>query len=187
MKRTGFRKLTYKEALAKKQATKGHRIAQVKSKPSKVTRKRKKKTDRQKAEEKLWELCKAIIRKKYQNFDGTWTCYTSGARLINPQDVHTGHGKPKGALKLRYQYDLRNLRPQSFNANINLGGMSDIFIAKLEREEEGLQFLQEACVKIDGRWEIRHDTPTISGTDALIFLNEKIREYEDKLQEYGRI
>lgn len=178
MKKTSLKRKTPLRAYT---PLKARKMPQVKSKPIKVTRKRRKKTPRQKAEEKLWELCKAIIRKRYQNFDGTWTCYTSGARLINPQDVHTGHGKPKGALKLRYQYDLRNLRPQSFNANINLGGMSDIFIAKLEREEEGLEFLQEACVKIDGRWEIRHDTPTMSGIDALIFLNEKIREYEDIL------
>jgi len=156
----------------------------MKARPSKKStkrllggNKRRKKTPRQKAEEKLWELCKQITRKRYQNPNGGWTCYTSGQHIDEPAKCQTGHGKPKGALPLRFQYDLRNLRPQCYHANINLGGMQDIFIARLEREPEGLAFLQEACVKEDGEWKIRRDIPTMSGTDALIFLNEKIDEY----------
>lgn len=178
MKRTPLKRKTPLRAYT---PLKGRRMHQDQRKPNKASKTRRKKTPRQKAEEKLWELCKAIIRKKYQNFDGTWTCYTSGQRIDEPAKCQTGHGKPKGALPLQFQYDLRNLKPQCYNANINLGGMSDIFISKLEREEEGLKFLEEACIKIDGRWEIRRDIPTMGGTDALIFLNEKIHEYEDIL------
>ena len=181
MKRTGFRKLTYKEALEKRKAKisrlRASTIAQEPHKHLKVTPKRRKKTDRQKAEEKIWELCKAIIRKKYPN-----VCYTCGAHGLEGSNWHTGHGKPKGALQLRFKYDLRNLKPQCMRDNKNLGGLQDIFIAKLEREEEGLEFLKEACVKIDGRWEIRRDIPTMGGTDALIFLNEKIAEYTQILE-----
>lgn len=174
MKRTPLKRKT---PLRSYTHLKARRMPQDARKPLKLTPKRRKKTDRQKAEEKIWELCKAIIRKKYPN-----VCYTCGAHGLEGSNWHTGHGKPKGALQLRFKYDLRNLKPQCMRDNKNFGGLQDIFIAKLEREEEGLAFLNEACVKIDGRWEIRRDIPTMGGTDALIFLNEKIREYEDILK-----
>lgn len=149
---------------------------------SKLKKKRRQRTERQKLEDAVWELCKKVTRKRYMNEDGTWTCYTTGNNIQEPRDCHTGHGKPKGALKLLYKYDLRNLRPQTYNANINLGGMSDIFIAKLEREKEGLEFLNEACVKIDGRWEIRGDTPTMGSLEAEEFLRGLIEKYKAMLQ-----
>lgn len=61
--------------------------------------------------------------------------------------------------------------------NIHLGGASDIFIANLEREEEGLEFLVDACVKMNGKWEIEHQPP-MGGKDALIFLEGLIEEYK---------
>lgn len=127
---------------------------------------------RKSLEKKLWELCKQIIRKRHGNI-----CYTTGQTGLTGGNWQTGHGKPKGALSLKYQYDLRNLRPQSYHANINLGGMTDIFIAKLEREKEGLEFLQEACVKIDGKWEIKR-VPLMGSTEAKLFLMQKIEEYK---------
>lgn len=130
---------------------------------------------RKKLEKDLWELCKQIIRKRHGN-----TCYTSGKVGLTGSDWHTGHGKPKGALPLKYQYDLRNLRPQCMHSNVNLGGESDIFIAKLEREKEGLEFLKEACIKINGRWEIKRE-PLMGGTEAVIFLMKKIEEYKQML------
>jgi len=157
------------------------RTALFKKVKPKVKKKRRKKTDRQKLEDQVWELCKQVTRKRYQNHDGTWTCYTSGSVIDNPKDCHTGHGKPFGALSLKYKYDLRNLRPQSYHANINLGGMSDIFIAKLEREKEGLAFLKEACVKIDGRWEIKR-IPPMGSIEAEEFLRGLIEKYKSMLE-----
>lgn len=142
--------------------------------------KRKKRTPRQILEDKLWDECKRIIRKRYQNEDGTWTCYTSGQRIDEPAKCQTGHGKPKGALPVRFKYDLRNLRPQCHHANINLGGMTDIFVAKLEREEEGLEFLNEACVKIDGRWEIKKGQ-TMGSMEAFEFLQKMYEHYKSLL------
>lgn len=55
--------------------------------------------------------------------------------------------------------------------------MSDIFIAKLENDEDGLAFLEEACVLIEGRWEIRPES-TLGGVLALEFLLERIDEYK---------
>lgn len=140
-------------------------------------KKRKKRTERQILEDKLWEECKRIIRKRYQNEDGTWTCYTSGQHISEPAKCQTGHGKPKGALPVRFQYDLRNLRPQCYNANINLGGMSDIFVAKLEKEEEGLQFLNEACVKTEDGWRVKQNQ-TMGTMEAFEFLAKLYEEYK---------
>lgn len=165
MKRSGFKRPTLEE-VKKKQKTK---------KP--VVKKRRKKTDRKKLEERIWELCKQITRKRYINPDGTWSCYTLGTRMSNPQDVHTGHGKPKGVLSLRFQYDLRNLRPQSYHANINLGGMQDIFVARLEREKEGLEFLKESCYKEEGEWRVKY-IPPMGSLEAFEFLTALEEKYK---------
>lgn len=134
------------------------------------------KSDRKKLEDKLWELCKKIIRTKY-----TPVCYTCNRKELEGMNWQTGHGKPKGALPLLFKYDLRNLRPQCFNCNMNLGGMSDIFIAKLEKEKEGKEFLKDSCVKVEGRWEIKHQEP-MGSMQAQIFINSKIDEYNNILK-----
>lgn len=170
MKRSGFTSKPSKPLKSQNLPSQGHTGSEA------VKKKRRKRTERQKAEDQIWELCKAIIRKKYPN-----NCYTCSAQGLEGMNWHTGHGKPKGALPLRFKYDLRNLKPQCMHDNYNLGGCSDIFIAKLEREEEGLAFLMEACVKIDGVWTIRKDQ-TMGGTDGLIFLKEKIKEYQALLE-----
>ena len=123
----------------------------------------------------LWILCKKIIRKLYPPI-----CYTCGKTGLQKWNWQTGHGKPKGALPLKFQYDLRNLRPQCMTCNIHLGGCTDIFLAKLEKEKEGKQFLKESCVKIDGRWEIKREEP-MGSIDAWIFVNNLIEEYTEIL------
>ena len=178
MVRSGFRKQSIEEVKAKQEAKRALRASTIVSKPlkakkaSKSTKTKKKLTARQKVEKSLWEECKRIIRTRYPNI-----CYTSGATDLTGANWHTGHGKSKGELSIRYKYDLRNLRPQSYHANINLGGMSDIFIAKLEREEEGLQFLKESCRLIDGCWQIRKEND-LGGKDATIFLENLLAEYK---------
>lgn len=132
----------------------------------------KKKTPRRKTiTDKVWELCKQITRGRYGN-----VCYTCGAHDLEGKNWHTGHGKPNGALPLRYKYDLRNLRPQCYHCNIDLGGCSDIFIAKLERESEGLEFLLEACEKTDGVWRIKQGN-TMGGKDGTLFLLALTEQY----------
>jgi hypothetical protein len=124
-----------------------------------------------KRKEKLWELCKLVIRAKYPN-----VCYTCGKPGLQGSDWHTGHGKPKGALPLRYQFDIRNLRPQCMHDNKNLGGCSDIFIAKMEREPDGLAFLQESCRYYDGQWHIRKEE-TMGSIEAREFVEKLIADY----------
>lgn len=126
-------------------------------------------------EKKVWELCKQITRR-----DVAHTCYTCGASNLYGMNLQTGHGKPKGALPMKFKYDTRNLKNQCMRCNIHMGGMSDIFISKLEREKEGLKFLKESCVKIDGHWEIKQDQ-TIGTTDAKLFLIDLIDKYTNML------
>lgn len=124
---------------------------------------------------KIWVLCGKLNR-----IMNPPTCYTCGAGGLSGSNWHPGHGKPKGALPLRFKYDMRNIKSQCMRCNCHLGGCSDIFIAKLEKEKEGKAFLKEACVKIEGHWEIKHTT-TMGGVEAWGFLTNLISEYEQIL------
>lgn len=75
---------------------------------------------------KLWELCKQITRKKYGN-----TCYTCGKTALQGSQWQTGHFIPSSTCGLYLRYDLRNLRPQCYYCNINLGGNGSAFYRNL--------------------------------------------------------
>lgn len=122
--------------------------------------------------DRLWTLCKEITRIRHGN-----RCYTCDTPGLEGKNWQTGHGKVMASLPLRYQYDLRNLRPQCLKCNIHLSGQSDIFISKLERETEGLAFLNEACVKEDGIWRIKR-VDTMGSIESTLFLLDTIEEYK---------
>jgi hypothetical protein len=82
-----------------------------------TVKKRKKKSDLQKLKEKLWELCKQITRATYGN-----TCYTCGKAGLEGSNWHTGHFISSSICSTALRYDLRNLRPQCYNCNINKSG-----------------------------------------------------------------
>ncbi len=180
MKRSSFKRPTLDEVRAKQAAKKEKALknAKVPKSPKNVLKgqkqpkKRKKKTERQSLEEKIWAECKRIIRARHGD-----TCYTCGAQGLEGVNWQTGHGKAKSLLSIIHKYDLANLRPQCFNCNINLGGMSDIFVTKLALEPEGLAFLNEACVKTDEGWRIKRDQ-TMGGKDATVFLRDLLEEYK---------
>ena len=177
MKRSGFRKQSIEEIKAK-QATKrlkARKTAPKKKKPAKAKNKRKKAPSVRLLKDKLWKEVKRITRERFPA-----TCYTCGAYVEGKND-HAGHGKPMGALPLRYKYDIRNIRRQCMVCNIHRGGMQDIFIAKLEQEEEGLMFLNDACY-IDtaaNAWRIRQDIPSLGGKDATIFIQNLLEQYRN--------
>ena len=75
---------------------------------------------------KLWELCKQIIRHSYPN-----TCYTCGRTQLSGLNWHTGHLWAKASLGAYLKYDLRVLRPQCYNCNINLGGLGAEFYRRM--------------------------------------------------------
>ena len=89
---------------------------------------------------KLWELCKQIIRKRYRN-----TCYTCSATCLQGSNWHTGHLWSKASLGAYLKYDLRVLRPQCYNCNINRGGMGADFYTKVLSElgKEEMEKLQK--------------------------------------------
>ncbi len=74
----------------------------------------------------LWELCKQIIRKKYEA-----KCYTCDKTGLEGSNFHTGHLIPKASLGAYLKYDLRVLRPQCFHCNINLGGNGAEFYRRM--------------------------------------------------------
>lgn len=132
-----------------------------------------KKSERKKLEDKVWDECKRIIREAYPN-----ECFTCGATNLEGSNWQTGHGKPKGSLSIKYQYDLRNLRPQCMRCNIHLGGQSDIFVARMLKDEEGKSFLEECCYKTqEGYWKVKGGE-TMGGKDAMFFLQELLEEYK---------
>lgn len=75
---------------------------------------------------KIWELCKQIIRKRYGN-----TCYTCRQNGLIGSNWHTGHMWAKASLGAYLKYDLRVLRPQCYNCNINQGGRGADFYKRM--------------------------------------------------------
>lgn len=92
--------------------------------------------------QQLWDLCRAITRKRYRNSDRTWTCYTTGIVLDLPKKVHTGHFIASSLCSTELRYDLKNLRPQSFRANIHLSGDTLRFRENLIRDH-GEEYVKE--------------------------------------------
>lgn len=114
----------------------------------KKTRLRKKsKLPISKLQRKLWELCKQLTRRSYGN-----VCYTCGSTGLSGSNWHTGHLWAKASLGAYLKYDLRVLRPQCYNCNINQGGRGADFYAKMlveigKVEMEKLQRDRQVTVK----------------------------------------
>lgn len=99
--------------------------------------KRKSKTPEAKLKERLWELCKQIIRKRYGN-----TCYTCGNTGLEGSNRHTGHFIASSVCGAYLRYDLRNLRIQDYRCNVSLSGNGAIFYRRMV-EEEGQDYVDE--------------------------------------------
>lgn len=78
---------------------------------------------------KIWEECRRIIRKRYSN-----VCYTCHQTSLTGSNWHTGHLWAKASLGAFLKYDLRVLRPQCYNCNINRGGMGADFYRNMLKE-----------------------------------------------------
>ncbi len=113
---------------------------------------------------KLWELCKQITRKTYGN-----TCYACGKKGLEGSDWHTGHFIPSASGGAFLRYDLRNLRPECYNCNINLGGNGACYYRNLVARE-GQEYVDQ----------LFKDKQKIIKADW-VWLQAKIAEYEAKL------
>ena len=116
---------------------------------------------------KLWELCKQIIRKR----DGN-VCFTCGKGGLEGSSWHTGHFIPSGACGAFLRYDLRNLASQCYNCNINLGGNGTAYYRNMA-ENNGQEFVDQ----------IFKDKQKVIKADA-IFYQDKIDEYTKLLKFY---
>lgn len=81
-------------------------------------------------QKKIWLLCKEITRKRHGN-----SCYTCGQMGLSGSNQHTGHLWAKASLGAYLKYDLRVLKIQCYNCNINLGGMGADFYKRMLKEE----------------------------------------------------
>ena len=98
-------------------------------------------------ENKLWALCRQLTFLKH----GT-DCYTCPQKNLKGINLQCGHGYSKGALGASMKYDLRILRPQCFNCNINFGGQGAVFWKNLEAEnKENADKLYEECRNSKGK------------------------------------
>lgn len=123
--------------------------------------KRKSKSPKKKLEDKLWVLCKNIIRIKYPN-----VCYTCDQVNLQGANWHTGHMWAKASLSSHLKYDLRVLRPQCWRCNMLLGGMGAVFFERMQKEigvkaMNNLIKEKQITIKADEMW-----------------FNAKIAEYE---------
>ena len=83
---------------------------------------------------KVWEECKRIVRSRYAIGEGRWSCFTCDRIIEEKKDAHTGHFIPSGSCGAFLRYNLRNLRIQCYNCNINLGGNGAEYYRRMVRE-----------------------------------------------------
>lgn len=98
-------------------------------------------------EKELWGLCKKITRKVYRD------CFTCSQKNLQGMNCQTGHYFPKGALSAALKYDLRVLRLQCFQCNINHGGMGGVFRENMAAEigKKAEQKLYNECISSKGK------------------------------------
>lgn len=102
-----------------------------------TTRRRRKKGELTKLKEKLWELCRLIIREKYGN-----TCYTCNKGPLTGSSWQTGHFITSSNCSVELRFDLKNLAVQCYNCNINKSGNWVVF-EKLLKDKYGNEYVEE--------------------------------------------
>jgi len=130
---------------------------------------RPKPTSLKKLRQELWELCRKIVRLKYGN-----TCYTCDRKGLEGTNWHTGHFIPASTCGLALKYNIRNLRPQCYHCNINLGGNGAEFYRRMVKEV--------GQVEVDEMFRIKNQVYTPAG--ALWYISQ-IAQYVFTLTKLG--
>src|SRR5690242_15538647 len=92
--------------------------------------KRKSTTELAKLKDKLWQLCRKIIKARYPH-----VCYTCGKHLIDgTADFHIGHFISSSICSAFMRYYLDNLRPQCSGCNVWKSGNWLAFENHLKRD-----------------------------------------------------
>lgn len=158
MKKTPLRR---KSAL---KAKKGIRVAKSPKKRSELIvepRRRKKKTDLQRAKDKLWKLCKEITLKRYGN-----DCYTCPSKDLQGSNCQLGHFISSSICSAEMRYELRNLRIQCYSCNIHKSGNWPVFEKNLKRDGIDVDYLK------------RHNEETKGEQYDTIWYTEQIERYQ---------
>lgn len=133
--------------------------------PKRRTPLKKKATDSvSKLRQKLWQLCREIIFKRYGN-----DCFTCAARNLNGSNRQCGHFIPSSVCSAAMRYDLENLRPQCAACNIWRSGNWPAFEHHLLSSGVDVEALKA-----------RNRETTGKKYDVLFYLS-KIKEYEEIL------
>ena len=77
---------------------------------------------------KLWKVTSQLIKQIYGK-----KCYTCD-RQADGSGLHCGHFIPSSVCGISLRYNLRNLRPQCYNCNINLGGNGAEYYRRMVEE-----------------------------------------------------
>lgn len=120
-----------------------------------------------KAKDKLWKLCREIIRATYPN-----DCFTCRATDLQGSNWQTGHFITSSTCSMELRYDLKNLRPQCYRCNINLSGNWTVFESRLVREE-GQGYVDDLK---------KRNEATKGGKYGLIWIKEKTEDYKELLK-----
>ena len=120
------------------------------------------KTKSRKLQDKLWELCKQVVRKR----DGG-TCTSCGSTGLEGSNQQTGHFIPSSTCGAYLRYDLRNLHVQCMPCNVHKGGNGAIFYRALELKY-GRPFVDKLF------------------TDKAVSIKADIMFYQDKIYEFER-
>lgn len=115
----------------------------------------------------IWDQCKILIRTKYGH-----DCYTCPAKGLEGSNWHTGHMFPKASLGAYLKYDLRNLRPQCYNCNINNGGQGAVFIENMRRIE-GNEYVDQI---------IKDKQISVQAYDFYVELLEKYKKMTNNIE-----
>lgn len=127
------------------------------TKKPKLLLKKKKPVSISKLKSKLWDECKRLVRAKYINDLGYWNCFTCDRLIDEPAKAQTGHFLPSSTCGAYLRYDLRNLRIQCYNCNINQGGAGAEYYRRLV-EEKGQDYVDQlfkdkhVSIKADVWW-----------------------------------
>lgn len=112
---------------------------------------------------KLWKECKRIIRARHGNL-----CYTCGRTGLEGSNWHTGHMLAKASLGAFLKYDLRLLRPQCYNCNINWGGQGAEFYKRMI-QDHGQDYVDQIY---------KDKQTTVKAYDHYLMLLEQYKKIE---------
>jgi len=117
-------------------------------------------------ENRVWQLCKQIIRQQYPN-----TCFACGKEGLEGKQLHTSHLFRKKFIPIQMKYDLRLLRNCCNVCNLRLYGNLEWYFTNLLRVEDK-QYVLDIADDI-----LRYKKQPMNTKDTRAFLLSLEQEY----------